>query len=155
MTVESVSEARKITGWGRYARGVRGTTVLTGATVAALCVVAVLSAVIESFLVTIELVPAVSVASFVAFAGNVAITRAAGRTVGAAWAGFVPAVLWLLVVVTLGSQRPEGDLVLPGSWGTLLFMLSGTLGAVVGIASRDRPPPISPNGLSPERSSSA
>jgi hypothetical protein len=134
---------------------VRVTTVLTVATVVALCVVTVLTALIESFLVTYELVPAVSVASFVAVAANISITRTARRTVGAAWGGFVPAVLWLLVVVTLGSARTEGDVVLPGSLGTLLFMLSGTLGAVVGIASRERPQPISPNGLSPERSSEA
>ena len=128
---------------------------MTIATMTSLCLVTVLTAVIEAFLVTYEILPAVSVATLLAVGANLFITRAGRRAVGAGWGGFVPAVLWLLVIVTLGSQRTEGDTVMPGTWGTLLFMLFGTLAGVVGIASRDRPPPASPNGLSPERSSTA
>lgn len=121
----------------------------------ALCVVTVLTAVIEAFLVTYELVPLVSVATLIAVAVNLQITRAGRRAAEAAWGAFVPGALWVVTVVVLGAQRSEGDVVMPGTWGTLLFMLSGTLAAVVGIASRDRTPPTGPNGLSPERSSSA
>lgn len=138
-----------------YARDVRATNVLTVASMAALCLLTVLTAVIEAFLVTYELVPAVSVASLIAVVVNLLVTRAGRRAAGAGWGALVPGVLWVLVVVGLGVQRTEGDLVVPGTAGGLLFMLSGTLAAVVGIASRDRVPPASPNGLSPERSSSA
>jgi hypothetical protein len=122
---------------------------------AVLCVVTLLSAVVEAFLVLYEVLPGVSVGALLAVVGNLLLTRAGRRTVDAGWGGFVLGALWVVIVVGLAAQRTEGDLVVPGTAGGLVFMLVGTLAAVVGIASRQSPPPASPNGLSPERSSSA
>ena len=51
----------------------------------------------------------------------------------------LPGALWLLVGITLGSRRTEGDLVITGGTLGLLFLLLGTLGAAV-TAGLWRPP---------------
>lgn len=47
---------------------------------------------------------------------------------------------WLLVVLLLASQRPEGDLVVPGSVEGYLWLLGGMLVAGLCIVPRYRPP---------------
>jgi hypothetical protein len=53
---------------------------------------------------------------------------------------------WLLVVLLLASQRPEGDLVVPGSTEGYLWLLGGMLVAGACTVPRyQRPPPRPPD----------
>jgi hypothetical protein len=51
---------------------------------------------------------------------------------------------WLLVVLLLASQRPEGDLVVPGSTAGYVWLLGGMLVAGACIVPSYRPPPQRP-----------
>jgi hypothetical protein len=52
---------------------------------------------------------------------------------------------WLLVVLLLASQRPEGDLVVPGSLDGYLWLLGGMLVAGVCMVPRYRVPDRRPH----------
>ena len=56
---------------------------------------------------------------------------AGGRALDSRLGVVVPGALWLLVGVTLGTRRSEGDLVVTGGPLGLLFLLLGTLGAAM------------------------
>lgn len=61
--------------------------------------------------------------------------RATGTQLGVVWA----AVGWLLTIVLLSIGRPEGDALFPAGIGPLVFMLVGTVMAVM-CATMQRPP---------------
>jgi uncharacterized membrane protein YGL010W len=118
---------------------VRVGTVATAAAVAGLSLLAVLTAVVEAFLVPVELVPGLSVATLLAVAANLALTRAAWAATGRGALAVVPALAWLVTAFGLGFERAEGDLVVPGTGSGLLFLLAGTVAAAVGAGYRPRP----------------
>ncbi len=62
---------------------------------------------------------------------TVPLGLAGGRALDSRLGVALPGVLWLLVGVTLGSRRSEGDIVVTGGTLGLLFLLLGTLGASV------------------------
>lgn len=75
----------------------------------------------------------VPVSLLIAGVGNVLLGRAGGRLLGAPGV-LVPGLLWLALAYTLGSQRSEGDLVVPGDLVGTLFLAVGTLGFAVAYA---------------------
>ncbi|MFF3767868.1 DUF6113 family protein [Streptomyces sp. NPDC001922] len=62
--------------------------------------------------------------------------RAAGVRAGA----LVPAVGWLLAVILLTPARPEGDFLFGAGVGSYIFLLGGTMVAVM-CATLPHPPP--------------
>ena len=104
--------------------------------VAVLCGCAVLSGVLELFLVPLYvgsvLIP---VAVVLAVASNVALPRLACTLVATTTATVLPFAFWLLAVIVVGVlPRPEGDVVLPGGGGALQWVSYGVLlgGALAG-----------------------
>ena len=93
----------------------------------------------------------VPVSPVLAVVGNIAVgilgARAAGSRVGAV----VPGAGWLIAVLTLGSSRPEGDVILPGGGAegavALAFILLGAVAAAVGVGL-GAPPGATPAGRS-------
>ena len=65
-----------------------------------------------------------------------AVLLAGARVMRGRAGAAVPALGWLVAVLVLSSQRPEGDLVLPANGGSYAFLLLGTVvvGAVVGFS---------------------
>lgn len=101
---------------------------------------ALLLAVWEAFLVPLRwgtvLLP---VAVLAAVAGNLLLGRAGGRLLGRVGA-LGPGIIWIAVALSAGSRRAEGDLVVPGTWPGLAFLLLGSVAAAVayGAAPRSR-----------------
>jgi hypothetical protein len=99
-----------------------------------------LLAVWASFLVPLragELV--LPVAHVAVVAGNLCLGLAAGRLVGRAGAAG-PGAVWLVVAMTLGSRRAEGDLVIPGTGAGVAYLALGALSAALAYGlSRGRP----------------
>ena len=65
---------------------------------------------------------------------NLVAFRLAGWAMGTRLGAVVPALAWLLVVIFLSSKRPEGDLVISASTAGYVFLLGGSLGAVLAVA---------------------
>ena len=82
----------------------------------------------------------VPVSWLLAVAGNVVLGTAGGRLYGRAGA-VVPMLLWLVVALTLGSRRAEGDLVVPGSTTGLVFLLVGAVGGAMAFGWQVTRPP--------------
>ena len=82
----------------------------------------------------------VPVSWLLALAGNVVLGTAGGRLYGRAGA-VVPMLLWLVVALTLGSRRAEGDLVVPGSTTGLVFLLVGAVGGAMAFGWQVTRPP--------------
>jgi hypothetical protein len=84
----------------------------------------------------------------VAWALSAAVFVTCGLALGRPGA-VAAAVGWLLVVLLLASQRPEGDLVVPGSTEGYLWLLGGMLVAgactVPSYRPADRRPPDPPS----------
>lgn len=92
-----------------------------------------LTAVWEAFLVPLRAGPVpLPVCVLLACAGNIALGTAGARAYGR-YGAALPGVLWFCVVATLQSRRPEGDLVVTGSWTGLSLLLLGTISAAVPI----------------------
>lgn len=112
--------------------------VSTTASYALVLLLAVLLAVWGAFLVPLRLggYP-LPVSWLVAGAGNLALGRAGGQLLGRPGA-LGPGLLWLAVALTLGSSRPEGDLIVPGSVVGLVFLLVGGVASAVAYAATPR-----------------
>ncbi len=65
---------------------------------------------------------------------NLGAFRLAGWAMGTRLGAVVPAVGWMLVVIFLSSRRPEGDLVVGASAGGYVFLLGGSIAAVLAVA---------------------
>jgi hypothetical protein len=65
---------------------------------------------------------------------NLAAFRLAGWAMGGKLGALVPAVAWLLVVIFLSSRRPEGDLVINASVASYVYLIGGSIGAIIAIA---------------------
>lgn len=77
---------------------------------------------------------ALPLAALVATVGNVALGLAGGRVLGRRLGAVIPAVLWLGIALTLGSARPEGDVVVTESFRGLAFLFAGTVAAAAPVA---------------------
>lgn len=75
----------------------------------------------------------------VAATGNLVLGTAGARLLGRVGA-IGPGVVWVVVALTLGSKRSEGDLIVPGTLPGLVFLLVGAVAAAVayGLAPRAR-----------------
>ena len=120
----------------------------TWAAYALVLVLAVLLAVWGAFLVPLRIGgTAVPVCWAVAVVGNGLLGWYGGQLLGRLGAAG-PGVLWLVVALTLGSKRGEGDLIVPGSTTGLVFLLVGAVASAVAYGATS---PGAPTGRSPER----
>lgn len=103
----------------------------TAASYALVLVLTLLLAVWGAFLVPLRLwgVP-LPVSWLLAAVGNGAVGWAGGRLLGPPGAAF-PGLLWLAVALTLGSQRAEGDLIVPGTLPGVGFLVVGAIASAV------------------------
>ena len=103
-------------------------------------------AVIEAFLVPLRIgsVP-LPLSVVLAVAGNVLLTRLAGRQTGSALAAGLQPLVWLLTVVVLSLPRAEGDVIVAGTVTALVFLFAGSVAGAYGIAAeitrRTKPAP--------------
>ncbi len=103
-----------------------------------------LLAVVGAFLVPYDPVPGLSVGVAIAVAGNFLVAVGGRRAYGGVTGAVLPAVVWLVVTLTLASGRPEGDVVLSNSVSSLAFIVLGAVSAAVGIGRRTPPGEASP-----------
>ncbi|WP_433333978.1 DUF6113 family protein [Spirillospora sp. CA-294931] len=115
---------------------------VAGAAYAALGVLAALVALVGSFLQVFEAGP-VPVASIALVLVVFGLVRAAGWAMGRRLGALVPALVWTLVVFVLSLQRPEGDLIVPGTAAGYFYIVGGMVAAVVGVYLV---PPDGPSG---------
>ncbi|MBW8481463.1 DUF6113 family protein [Actinomadura parmotrematis] len=71
----------------------------------------------------------------VLIAANAALAWLAAWGMGSRLGGIVPAAAWLAVVLVLSRQRPEGDLVVPGTTSGYVFLIGGMVALAVGLAT--------------------
>jgi hypothetical protein len=92
---------------------------------------ALLLAVWGAFLVPLRVggVP-VPVSWVIAVVGNGLLGWVGGRLLGRLGAAG-PGVVWLFVALAFGSQRAEGDLVVPGTSVGLVFLVAGAIASAV------------------------
>lgn len=110
------------------------TRVEIGVGFALVLVLTVLLCVWAAFLVPLRVgAVRLPVSLLVAGLGNVLLGRAGGRLLGTPGV-LVPGLLWLGLSFLLGTQRAEGDLVVPGDAVGTLFLAVGTLGFVAAYA---------------------
>lgn len=104
---------------------------LTYASYALVLLLALLLAVWGAFLVPLRIggVP-VPIAWAVAVVGNGLLGWVGGRLLGHLGAAG-PGIVWLAVALTFGSQRAEGDLVVPGTVTGLGFLVAGAIASAV------------------------
>lgn len=77
----------------------------------------------------------------VAVVGNLALGFLGGRGTGTRLGAAAPAIGWFAVAILAGMQRPEGDLVIPGSVPAapalgaagIAFFVAGAIAAGVGV----------------------
>ena len=83
----------------------------------------------------------VPVSLLIVGAANVGLGRAAGRLLGR-WGVAGTGLLWTVVALTLGSRRPEGDLIIANGWVGVSYLLLGVVTAAVAFgltpSARDR-----------------
>ncbi|MGI9092071.1 MAG: hypothetical protein ACR2FF_01200 [Mycobacteriales bacterium] len=68
----------------------------------------------------------------------VVITNTAGpwamrRLTGRGWAALIAVAAWLVVVLSLTSSGPGGDVVIPGNWQGLTYLVAGMVSALFGM----------------------
>lgn len=118
--------------------GTVGGRIVGGALTVALTL---LVAVVECFLVPLRAgrwpVPLCVLAAVV---GNVALCRFAVLVTGRRASALLPPLVWLVVVLVFAAPRPEGDLVVPGSWVGIAFLFGGAIAGAYGAASSMLPP---------------
>ncbi|MGY1772724.1 DUF6113 family protein [Blastococcus sp. SYSU D00813] len=90
-----------------------------------------------------------------ALVANLLLVGLTHRFTGSRVAAVVPAVVWLVVVVPATQSRPEGDLLLPGDWRGLGFLLVGVLGASVAVGRVLGTPPAPRDPAGPAQGSGA
>ena len=79
----------------------------------------------------------VPVSPVLAVVGNITVGILGARAAGSRLGAVVPGAGWLIAVLTLGSARPEGDVILPGGGAegavALAFILLGAVAAAVAV----------------------
>jgi hypothetical protein len=93
---------------------------------------AVLNAVFGAFLVPLRVGTTVlPVALLFASIGNYALGSAGGRVLGRRLGAAGPALVWLVLSLTFGSRRREGDLIIPSGWVGVSFLVVGAVASAV------------------------
>ncbi|MDP9435473.1 MAG: DUF6113 family protein [Actinomycetota bacterium] len=111
----------------------RGEQVERGVAFALVLLLALLTGLWGAFLVPLRVGGvALPVSVLLAGVGNGVLCWAGGQLLGRLGAG-LPGLLWFAVAVLLQTRRPEGDLVVPGTWTGLLFLVVGSLAAAVAV----------------------
>lgn len=64
---------------------------------------------------------------------NLGAFRLGGWAMGTRLGAVAPALAWLLVVIFMSSRRPEGDLVISGSAAGYVYLLGGSIAAVLAV----------------------
>ncbi|MFC9972657.1 DUF6113 family protein [Spirillospora sp. NPDC127200] len=103
---------------------------VAGAAYAALGLLAAVVAVLGAFAQDWSLGGA-PVAAIGLVAANFVFVRLAGWAMGSRLGAVIPAVVWSLTVFLLSFQRPEGDLVIPGTVAGYVFIFGGMVAAVI------------------------
>ena len=115
----------------------------TAATYVLLLVLTVELAVAECFLTGARLGNhPLPVAAALAAAGNPVLGHAGRRLLGRTAGAVVPGVVWLVVVMVLGSQRAEGDVIVPATLRGYTLIAVGAVAAVIGgvLGATPQPP---------------
>jgi hypothetical protein len=108
---------------------------------------AVWLAFLECFLVPLRAgTVVIPVAVVMALAGNAVLPRLAVAAARRKAAALLPPVLWLAVVFVFAAPRPEGDLIVPGTWSGLAFLFLGAIGGAYGAAMAVLPRRLGPDG---------
>ena len=105
---------------------------VTGAAYAVLALLGAALGVIGAFFQGFGPAPLLA-AAFVVVNGGFAWLAAWGM--GGRLGGVVPAAAWLAVAIALSQQRPEGDLVIPGTTSGYVFLVGGLVAFAVGLAT--------------------
>lgn len=96
---------------------------------------ALVLAVIECFLVVLRSgTTPVPVSIVLAVLVNLSAPWVMVRVTGSRPTGFVPVVVWLVVALVFSSSGPGGDVVVPGDWQGISFLLAGAAAAAIGVA---------------------
>jgi hypothetical protein len=82
----------------------------------------------------------------IAVVGNALLPRLAVVAAGRRAAALLPPLLWLVVVFVFAAPRPEGDLIVPGTWSGLAFLFLGAIGGAYGAAMAVLPRRLGPDG---------
>ncbi len=112
---------------------------------------ALLNAVYGAFLVPLRIgATHLPVALLLASAGNYGVGLAGGRVLRRPAGAAIPGLLWLVVAFLLGTSRREGDLVIPGDWVGVAFLVVGAVASAVAFGrAPGRAGPRRENGASP------
>jgi hypothetical protein len=105
---------------------------VTGAAYGGLVVAGLMLGVIESFSFSWS-AGSIPLAAILWSLFNLVACYGAGRGMGGKLGAAVPTLMWLVVVVVLAVQRPEGDLVVTGTLAGTVFLYGGVLAAGVAI----------------------
>jgi hypothetical protein len=70
-----------------------------------------------------------------------AMVRLAGLGMGGKIGAAVPAVLWGVATIVMSLQRPEGDLVVPGTLAGYVYIVGGMVAAGIAVARVPSPGP--------------
>jgi hypothetical protein len=109
-----------MTRWGE-----RTTQVLTGGVIAG---AAAEFAVLECFLLPLRIGSVAAPLSIPAAAlGNVGLPALAYRLTGSRALASLPVIVWVAVVALASLPRPEGDLIVAGTWRGVAFLLVGAV----------------------------
>lgn len=127
--------------------------VATGLSYALVVILVLLTTVWGAFLVPFRLGGTlIPVSLVIVAASNAALGLAGGRLLGR-WGAAATGVLWMYVAFTLGSRRPEGDLIIANGWVGLGYLVVGVVSAAVAFGltplKRLRPPAVSGDPATP------
>jgi hypothetical protein len=118
--------------------------VLLGATIAALAALAIVLAVVGAFFSPSDprvLHVPIPVGVLIAIAGNLVVGLAGAWATRSRVAPGVTGFVWLVVAFVLANNRPEGDVIVPGTgWLGVSYLFLGAVAAAVAIG-------VGPEGL--------
>jgi hypothetical protein len=112
--------------------GPRGEAFVTGAAYGGLVVAGLMLGVVESFSFS-WYAGSVPLAAILWSLFNLAAFWGAGWGMGRKLGAAVPTLMWLVVVVVLAVQRPEGDLVVTGTTAGTIFLYGGVIAAGIAL----------------------
>ncbi|MGH3391514.1 MAG: DUF6113 family protein [Actinomadura sp.] len=127
-----------VIGSGEPAPYRRSQAMVTGAAYGALAAFGIALGVLGSFLFPAMLGP-IPIAALAFVAVNLVAMRLAGWGMGAKLGAVIPTVAWLIVVFSLSTTRAEGDLVITGTLPGYLFIVGGSIAAMIAVALTPSP----------------
>jgi uncharacterized protein DUF6113 len=113
--------------------GGRPQAMVTGAAYGALAACGIVLGVVGSFLYSLEL-GSIPIAALAFVVVNLGAMRLAGWAMGSKLGAVIPTVTWLVVTFALSTKRAEGDLVITGTFPGYLFLIGGSISAMIAVA---------------------